>query len=50
MLLASLENCEFETGEIEPRRVLAFAPSTPLADRMGRLIRVKAKPICGSSG
>lgn len=22
------------------------APSTPLEDRMGRLIRIKAKPIC----
>jgi hypothetical protein len=28
------------------RRVSASAPSTPLEDRMGQLIRVKAKPIC----
>jgi hypothetical protein len=27
-------------------RVSASAPSTPLEDRMGQLIRVKAKPIC----
>jgi hypothetical protein len=27
-------------------RVSASAPSTPLEDRMGRLIRIKARPIC----
>jgi hypothetical protein len=45
MLLISMETCEFEPGEFEIRRVLKFAPSTPLADRMGRRIRVKARPI-----